>query len=217
MSCFNYILLTFTYFCIAFSIESHAIDLGNVGTIYPIKEENLINVAKARVQKRIDNGEWNKEVEKWKKRTRKYVERPDPVILPKATQYSVHYYNPAIVLQNDILDQYGQVLFKKGTQVNPLDYISLSRPIIFFNADDKAQKVWAKNIWLMQPSVRIILTQGAIMQLMKEWQKRVYFDQHGIYTSKLNITALPALITQENKVLKVEQIALNARGEVIKQ
>ena len=47
--------------------------------------------------------------------------------------------DPSITLDQNILGAQGELLFAAGTHVNPLDVVSLSRPLLFFDARDRRQ------------------------------------------------------------------------------
>jgi conjugal transfer pilus assembly protein TraW len=52
----------------------------------------------------------------------------------------------------------------------------------------------------------VILTGGSYLDLMRRWKRPVFFDQQGTLTDKLGIRHVPALVTQDGKRLKIEEI-----------
>ena len=122
--------------------------------------------------------------ERMKERFIAHANRPKGVTLPHTQKHRVHYFDPTIVLSQDLIDHGGSVLWPVGTTVNPLDYVSMTQQWLLFDADDPEQAAWAHDYLKRYPNqVRPILTQGAILKLTEAWQIRFYFDQqHGVET-----------------------------------
>ena len=59
-----------------------------------------------------------------------------------------------------------------------------------------------------QLNAKLILTGGSPFDRMKAAQRRFYFDQGGQLTAKFGIRALPAVVEQQGKVLKITEVAL---------
>lgn len=54
--------------------------------------------------------------------------------------------------------------------------------------------------------VKAILTAGSYLDLMKAWRTPVYYDQQGVLTRRLGIEQVPALVSQEGKRLRVDEL-----------
>jgi conjugal transfer pilus assembly protein TraW len=109
----------------------------------------------------------------------------------------------------DVVDHLGNVIYTAGTTVNPLEYTSLSTPLVFFDGDDTKQATWVRAFLGDTPDRYMpLLTNGSAIELMQAWNIRLYFDQHGRYSEQLGITALPAIVRQEGLLLRVDEIAL---------
>ena len=94
-----------------------------------------------------------------------------------------------------------------GTKANPLDIVSLSRHLLFFDARDSRQVRRARELMThYQGKVKPILTGGSYLDLMKSWRVPVYYDQQGMLTRRLGITQVPALVSQEGKRLRIDEM-----------
>ena len=51
-----------------------------------------------------------------------------------------------------------------------------------------------------------VLTAGSWLALMRRWKQPVYFDQHGQITARLGITRVPALVTQDGRRLRIDEL-----------
>ncbi len=196
-------------FLLSISGTSHAklYDLGVVGQTYEIAEPDMLAGFYKKLKKAKANGEMAKIEKQMKERFVSYAHRPSGITLPRTQTPRTRYFDPSIVLSQNITDHEGTVLWSAGTTVNPLDYISMTQQWLFFNADDPEQAAWAYAYIKRHPKqVHPILTQGAVLDLMKTWQVRLYFDQGGRYAERFALKTVPSLISQEGKKLRIDEI-----------
>lgn len=185
-------------------------DLGVVGQTYEISEPDMLQSFYSKLRKAEAEGKMAEVEAEMKQRFIDHANRPKGVVLPRAETHRVRYYDPSTVLSQDIVDHEGNVLWPAGTKVNPLEYIAMAQQWLFFNGDDPEQAVWAQDYLQRYPNlVRPILIQGAVLELAKAWDTRLYFDQHGTYVEKFGIKAVPALISQEGKKLRIDEVVPN--------
>ncbi len=183
-------------------------DLGVIGQTYEIAEPDMLKGFYSKLREAEANGKMAEVEAQMKERFVAHANRPKGVTLPRAQEQRVRYYDPTMVLSQDIIDHQGNVLWPAGTTVNPLEYIAMRRQWLFFNGDDPEQTAWAHAYLNRYPNqVRPILTQGAVLDLSEAWQVRVYFDQQGKYVEKFGIKAVPAVISQEGNKLRIDEIA----------
>jgi conjugal transfer pilus assembly protein TraW len=102
------------------------------------------------------------------------------------------------------------LLFAAGTRKNPLEVVSLSRHLLFFDGRDPAQVGRVRQlIALYQGRVKPILVGGSYLDLMQSWHVPVYYDQQGLLTRRLGITQVPALVSQEGLRLRIDELAVS--------
>ena len=192
---------------------AHAGDLGVVGPTYQISETDLLKLIESTVQSKVDSGEWAKMQRGAEKRVRNSIENPKPIAgVSKAETARTFYYDPSVVADKTYTDGNGRIVVAAGTRVNPLDHINMSKHLLFFDARDKAQKAKAHELYAYyQGRIKLILTGGSYAALMREWEKddiRVYYDQNGTLTTKFAIKHVPAIVSQEGKRLRIDELAL---------
>jgi len=181
-------------------------DLGVVGPVYPIAEQDMLMTIEQRLKALEESGELARIEEDAKARYRAYVERPEGVHLPRAKKNRTYYVDPSLTVPYHIRDHEGRIIHPAGTTVNPLDYITLSKKLLFFDGDDPIQVKWAQSVMAKDPlSIKPILINGPIMTLMKQWRTRLYFDQRGQLIERFHIKTVPALVNQHGKYLKVKE------------
>jgi conjugal transfer pilus assembly protein TraW len=83
--------------------------------------------------------------------------------------------------------------------------VSLSRPLLFIDARDAAQVDHARQL-LNQRPLKLILTGGSYLDLMKQLKQAVFYDQEGQLTRRLGIRHVPALVTQSGNRLHIDEL-----------
>jgi len=193
-------------------------DFGTQGTLSIIEEHDPIALIQKKLRGMIERGELEAHNLELQKKTRASVERPKPVEgLAKTQEAKVFYVDPTYVVPEDLKDHTGKVFAPKGSKINPLETVSLSQTLLFFDGDDEDQKAFAEAKHRSDP-VKLILVKGEPLSLSEELKSFVYFDQAGTLTKKLGIVHVPALVTQEGLRLRIEEVCPPpSRGEDVSE
>ena len=196
-------------------MAAHARNLGVIGPAYPIAEPDLLEEIQAVLREKEASGELAKLREQAKQRVIARIEHPAPVTgLARAKTPRTHYFDPSVSFAEPIVNDKGEVLIPAGTRANPLDTVTMTRQLLFFDARDPQQVARAKFVMdEMGGKVKPIATGGPHLDLMRAWQIQVYFDQGGRLTKQLGITQVPALVYQEGKRLRVDEIAISEAAQ----
>ena len=183
-------------------------DLGVIGPVYPIAEPSLLEVILAKLRESEASGALAKLQREAQSNAKRMVEHPPAVAaVTKTTQPRSFYYDPTIVVPYPVTDAEGKVIAAPGTQVNPLDTVSLSKHLLFFDARDAAQVTRARELLeRYHGKVKLILTGGSHLDLARKLKQPVFYDQQGALTEKLRIRQVPALVSQEGKRLRIDEI-----------
>lgn len=187
-----------------------ATDLGRIGPTYPIGEPHLLDFIQQRLQQKEHSGELKRLEEGARQRGVKSVTNPAPVPGLRATTVArTFHYDPTLVLDRNILDDQGRMLFPAGTRTNPLEIVALSKRLLFFDARDPRQVRQARRLIDAHGGrVKPILVGGSYLDLMKAWHERVYYDQNGALTRQLGIAQVPALVSQDGLRLRIDELVL---------
>jgi len=212
--------IIFLFLLISFFMDSSvtlAKDLGVFGETFEIKEKDLLDHIRIRLFQMQKDGSLEAENRKIKEKILANVKTPKPIASIKHTEVERTFeYDPTIELTQDLADHKGRVFAKKGDRFNPLDKITLSKPLLFIDGDDEKHVKWAiAKINGNNPGgdarlCRIILIKGSPLDLQEQLKRDIYFDQHGILTNKLGIKHVPAIVLQEKgkKVLTITEEAI---------
>ncbi|HNO76193.1 type-F conjugative transfer system protein TraW [Nitrosomonas mobilis] len=185
-------------------------DLDVIGPTYPIQERDLIEAMQTRFKNMEKSGELADLEENYKKQVISGIERPQPVAgISTSGTNKTFYVDLSFTLDRDVVDEHGRVMFKAGFKVNPLDYIGFGKILVFFNSDNKREKAFVERyIKSAEMPVKPILIAGAPLELMREWQREVFFDQGGALSKRFKITHSPSTVRQEGKRLRIDEIRL---------
>jgi conjugal transfer pilus assembly protein TraW len=188
----------------------HAEDLGTIGPTYEIAERDLIDVIKDKFRRMEKTGELAGMQEDYKRKVIGGIERPRPVPGIRATEIARTFFiDPTWTLDRNVVDEKGTVLYPAGTRINPLDYERMTQTLLFFDGRDKKQVAFARR-FMAESKMRVkpILVGGEPMKLMREWKREVFFDQGGALSRRFSITQAPAVVSQERRQLRVDEVRL---------
>lgn len=190
-------------------VELAARDLGSMGSTYPITEPDMLDAIIAKLKAKEASGELKRLQNEAEQRARRNIENPKPLPIPKATAARSHYFDPSVTVPENIVDDGGNVVVAAGTTRNPLDVVSMVSDLLFIDARDPRQVAFARRYMdASQKPVKTILTGGSFIKLMNEWKVPVYYDQDGSLTRKLGIAAVPSRVTQDGRMLRIDEVAL---------
>ncbi len=190
------------------STQATAAHLGTIGPVYAITEPDLMVEIDTTLRQATADGRLARFETEARTRILRSIEDPPPIAgITKATRQSTRFHDPSMVVPEAITDAAGRIVVAAGTRVNPLDTVTLSKPLLFFDGRDDAQVTRARELLdRHRGAIKPILTAGSWLALMRRWKQPVYFDQHGQITARLGITRVPALVTQEGKRLRIDEL-----------
>jgi len=192
------------------AISVHADALGTIGPTYEISERDLLKVIQDRFRRMEKTGELARMQDGYKRRVVDAIEQPKPVPGIRAAQTARTFYiDPTWTLDRNVVDEKGAILYPAGTRVNPFDFDRLTKALLFFDGRDKRQVAFAKRFMAESKlPVKPILIAGEPLKLMREWKREVFYDQGGALSKRFSIAQSPALVSQEGKRLRVDEVRL---------
>lgn len=183
-------------------------DLGTLGPLYEIAEPDFVDEMVAVAKEREASGEWLRGQQEASKRIIASIREPRPIEgISKTMVARTRYWDPSIVVEENIVNDKGQVIVPKGTVKNPLDVINIEKSMLFIDGRDAAQIALAKSaIAKMGDRVTPILVAGPVIALMEKWKRPVYFDQQGLLSTRFGIKQVPAWVYQEGKKMRIDEV-----------
>ena len=185
-------------------------DRSTFGTTFVVQEMSLLELMMSRLQLLEEKDTLKHHQQRIAQQATHRALNPQPVDdLKQAIKFRTWIFDPSITLTQDVTDHHGKTLITKGKTFNPLSQMELSRPLVFFDGEDEAQRAWVHQHHLES---KLILVRGQPLALSKEWEKRIYFDQEGRLSRKLNINFVPAVVFQEGLFLKIQEVVMGDRS-----
>jgi conjugal transfer pilus assembly protein TraW len=179
-----------------------------LGKTYPITEPDMLDEIQGKLKAMEKSGQLKLLQQEAVNRSRNSIEHPKA--LPGLTRTQVartFYFDPSWRVPRDIVTPDGQVIARANDVVNPLDYMPLTKHLVFFDQGDPAQvKLAAGLIKKYDGRVKPILVAGEPLTLTRAWKQQVYFDQSGYLIRRFGITQVPALVSQDNRRIRIDEL-----------
>ena len=192
------------------SAASGAKDLGTWGNVFEPAEQDMLTFIQNRLKGMEQSGELDRLREEATARVKEHAVRPTPVEgLSKAVTYRSFVWDPTFTVKETITDMQGNVIARKGDTVNPLDKVPFSQVLYFIDGDDREQVNWTRQQIAGQTDFKVILVKGNIRESSDALNERIYFDQSGVLTRKFGFEHIPARISRDGRVMKVEEIPVS--------
>jgi len=115
----------------------------------------------------------------------------------------------SIRLEQDLMDHNGVVFATAGTVINPLDHSRFQKRLVFIDGDDPDQVRFAVELSHREPT-KIILINGSPLDLTEEHALPFYFDQGGVITARLQIAAVPSVVSRDYPNMIVQEIPVRS-------
>lgn len=204
---FSLVLLFATAFNVSADESAH---LDRVGQVYPVVEPDFVEEAKQRAAQ-VD---WEKAIDKKKMEKKIKNFRPQNMTqLPTATRPRTRFVDMTYTLDRDILNGKGEILYPKGFQYNPLDYLppGINIPtLIVINGDDPLQLEWLESSALKNDSnVKILLSGGNFYEVSERLGFHVYYLMNPV-TQRLSLERVPCVVRKVGNMMYVEEFVITS-------
>lgn len=190
------------------NVANTAVAVDTIGPVYPIIEPDMAQEMVKNLQEQEKKGILQRKQKESIDRSKRSMEEPPPVQgLRRTSKARSFYYDPTVIANEDVLDSEGKVVVMAGTRANPLDYVAMPQHLLFFDGRDRDQVAMAKAIDTHYDGrVKLIMTAGRVLDQTRKWKKQVYFDQGGFLTARFAIQQVPALVYQEGRLLRIDEM-----------
>jgi conjugal transfer pilus assembly protein TraW len=197
----------FLIFCLFLYPKVVAENFGVFGETFSIDEPDFVEQIYAKLMELQKNGKLETAQNEIQKRIVTTLENPVAVdgIIHTETPRKFEF-DPSIKVTIDLKDHNGKIFAKKGEYFNPLNLTKMTKIILFLDGDEESHIKWALSKQ-KERALCVILVKGSPLKLQKYFYQQIYFDQHGVLTSKLGIRQVPAMVQQEQgkKILTVTE------------
>ncbi len=180
---------------ILFGSAVFANDLGQHGMVYPILEEDLLHVMKARAIELEQRGALTMVNETLVNDVTQKLNTTNSLThLTKTQKERIYTLN---------LSDKDAELTQASNVLSPIHFKST---LLFIDATDESQLEWA--LKQEEKNKKIILVKGDVIALMQTHGVRFYLDQEGTLIKRLGIQQVPAKVSGDEHGLKVHEVKL---------
>jgi conjugal transfer pilus assembly protein TraW len=193
----------------ALAVSAQAIELGSIGPTYPIGEESALDMMMKKLRQKERSGELKRLQEEGIGRSLGSIRNMPPVGgIATVRSRAQRVIDPTVSYTRSVTTDDGRVVIPAGTRINPLDTISLSKALVFFDGRDPEQREAVARLLASKGQLRLkpILVAGSWLDLTKVWKTQVFYDQQGVLSRRFGITAVPAVIRQQGRMLVLDEI-----------
>lgn len=192
------------FLCLLMISSAHGAVFPDQGHSFEVREESFLEM----IQKRMTASRLAGKTANWQEEVRDKIKHqvmyPHPIEgISKAEGTRQYDYDPSITVDEDIIDHKSRMIHKKGTRLNPLDYVSWGEPLLIIDGTDPKQLDWA-----LSQKAKIVLMKGSPIELSRLHNRRFYFDQGGLIIKKFSLQAVPAKISQKGNKLLIEEVVV---------
>jgi len=180
-------------------------NLGTFGTTYPILEPDALG----EIEKRTKEVDWEQffNKEKYEKTVKSY-RPPNLKTLPRSETTNTFTVNMSYILNTDIPDGNGGILYPRGYAFNPLDHVFVPTIIIVLNGNDTEQVEWFKaSKYAGDTKVTLLLTEGPYFELSENLKRPVFYANQKII-DRFKLKTVPSVVMQKKSLMEVQEIAL---------
>lgn len=189
--------------------SAQATHLEAIGPVYPIGEEDALQMILKRLEDKAKSGELEALKQAGIQRSLNSIKHMKPVPgIQTVSVRSQRLIDPSVTYQQAVTTDEGRIVVPAGTTINPLDVMPFSKVLVFFDGRDQAQVAAVKHL-LAKPAARPvmpILVAGSWLELSRAWKTQVFYDQQGVLTQRFGISAVPAVIRQNGRRLQIDEI-----------
>jgi conjugal transfer pilus assembly protein TraW len=146
------------------------------------------------------------------KEAREKIDRFKPAdlpVLPNAKADRSFFVDMTYTLDRDIKGADGNVIYPKGFQFSPSDYLNLPYEIIVLNGDSEAQLRWFEDRNSSIAS-KILLADGEYKAVSKRLKRNVFYATTAI-VKRFEIKATPSIVRQIGNAISVREICIECK------
>jgi len=182
-----------------FSAAALAKDFGVQGQVWPIIERDMRELLVASAA-RVD---WAKTQEQAKENAKKYLDRLPKRAMPTVAQYEFRWFDPSIVLLQDIQAPVRQAdgslrwqtLAARGSRVSPLQHVQPTTALFFYDGGNAEQMRLAVNLARRSADYFMFIEagRGSLRQASEAIGRPVYHANDALL-ARFEVRALPSLV-----------------------
>lgn len=172
--------------------------LGIVGRTFPIVEPDL------HAELRESSSQFEQSREELLARIKNY-QPANLHPLPRAAADRTFLVDMRYVLDRDLTDANGNIIYPKGYSFNPLEYIVLAGGLIVIDGSDPSQVSWfMRSPYSQNQQTKLLLVGGRAADLIEKLQRPAFYLT-GDMAERLRLAAAPSFIMRKGDKMQVQE------------
>lgn len=182
-------------------------ELATTGRTYPIAERDALE----EIEERAGSVDWKRHLDAIKPGNY----RPDNLIkLPRARRNNKFFVDMTYTLENDIVNDKGELLYPRGYRFNPLDFVSYKKTLVVINGEDPGQVQWFQSSPLVERmDVSLFITQGSSTDLSRKIKRPVFYATTPL-VARFKLKVVPSIVKVKGREMEVEELVVIRRGKL---
>lgn len=165
-----------------------------VGQTFPIAEPDTLE----EITRIAAGTDW----QRWMRRQPKDYSAFDSVSLPRNTESGSYLFDPTYTLPEDLVNERGEVLTKKGTQVNALDRIRLPGRYIVIGTTAEDYR-WLDEVARPESGDKVLVASGNVLTEREQTGRPLYaLDDR--FVERFGLRGVPSIVQQQGTRLRVD-------------
>ena len=179
-----------------------------VGPLHDITEPDILEAMEEKAEKYNWQASLDQAKEKLSKADNGLLPPLDIPAAKRSREYSI---DPSVVVRRDITLPDGRIVAKKGTVVNPLDYIPFPNFYAIYDPSDKRQDKIVHQWLSLHPNMTILATNNN--REATEKLGHPVFPLPETIRARFQIDEVPAIISQDGSKIKIQVVSVKEKGE----
>lgn len=201
--------LTFACCLLLITCYCHAETIGSQGNLYAIAEPD----AAQEIETKMASVDWTKVFDPERLRKSADAVRPKGIRnLPRAKMNNIFLVDMTYILDHDIPDGKGGILYPEGFSFNPLDYIKYPFTLVVIDGSDREQVQWfIKSPYGSDPTVKLVITAGSAFTLADQINREVTYAP-GLLLDRFKLKAVPSVIRQLEAMMQIREVRIETHN-----
>ena len=179
-----------------------------VGNTYPVVEPDFVEEMKEKaaninLEEVYDHDKWEEKI--------KGFQPSNIVFLPRAEVERTRFIDMIFTLDKDIKDAKGEILYPKGYQYNPMEYLpasSIIPTIVVIDGSDEEQIIWyEKSEFYKRTDVRVLLCGGSYFKVGTRLDHTVFYLMKPV-SDRFKLEYAPSIIRPSHTSMRVDEVVI---------
>lgn len=196
--------------CLLVASPAAARDLGTFGAVYDVVEKDALKELEEKAKsvdfsKAVDRNAVLRRASDFAPEDVKQTRTIGPARKDRAFLVDVTY-----VLERDIKDEKGNIVYPAGYAFNPLSYVAYPRTLVVLNGNRPEQVRWFKNSpYAKDARTTLLLTDGSYGELSRALKRPVFYASTRLIEA-FRIQAVPSVVRQVGVYMEVAEVFVAA-------